>query len=188
MGWGLGDREAENRANDLPSFLGARKGNGHPHLSKVTQTLVRLGKEKAAPPSHAQAPACLSSPRGKETALPSSLPPCLPGRAQAGLQPTDQSGGASIAPNVTRGPCPGARVHREAEVKGRTIILSVHLPSPSRRCRGSVRLGLRFSDAIASYTVSTRPTNPGASNPPQSPFLAPPSCHGHANSPSLPPL
>lgn len=86
-GVGLGDQEAENRANDLPSFLRALGGGTGSHtFSQVTQTLVRLGKETAAPPSHAQAPAHLSAPQGEQTALP-RLAPSLPctSRAQAGL-------------------------------------------------------------------------------------------------------
>lgn len=60
MGWGVGDQEAENRANDFPSSLRALGGGTGTHtFSKVTQTLVRSGREKAAPPSHAQAPAHL---------------------------------------------------------------------------------------------------------------------------------
>lgn len=48
MGRGWGDQEAENRANALSSCLRALEGDTGTHtFSKVTQTLVRMGREKA---------------------------------------------------------------------------------------------------------------------------------------------
>lgn len=46
MGGGWGDQEAENRADALPSSLRALEGGTGTHaFSKVTQTLVRMGRE-----------------------------------------------------------------------------------------------------------------------------------------------
>lgn len=158
-GVGLGDQEAENRANDLPSFLRALGGGTGPHtFSKVTQTLVRLGKETAAPPSHAQAPAHLSAPQGEETApaTPRSFPALHqqgPGRT---LQPTDPPGVASIAPHVhvTREALPQRpSTQRGCEVKDRTIHPFCPFPHALHNtAEGSVKLDLGLNDVIASYT------------------------------------
>lgn len=100
-GGGWGDQEAEN--SQWPSLLPQDPGRGHRHtFSKVTQTLVRLKREKAALLQPTLRPD-LASPQREETAPAGhSLHLALPcaNRDHERRQPPTRCGVASIAPHV----------------------------------------------------------------------------------------